>query len=102
MLKVSISPKTGKATADFERIFDQSVCSIAQDLFKTIKRFTPKKSGRARQNWRLSKNSNSSYNLRNTVPYATRLDEGYSKQAPGGFYRPASREVSNRQRGKRR
>ena len=100
MLKVSVSPTTAKATADFEQMLNQQVRSIAKDLFKTVKKHTPKQSGRARRNWRLNKISNTSYNLRNTVPYAKRLDEGYSKQAPGGFYRPASREVSNRQRGK--
>ena len=100
MLKVSISPSTTKATADFNWILDQTVRSIAKDLFKTVKKFTPKQSGRARRNWRLNKQSNSEYKLTNKVPYAKRLDEGYSKQSPNGFYRPAVREVSMRQRGK--
>ncbi len=100
MLKVSISPNTIKATSDFDRMLNQAVRSIAKDLLTTVKRYTPKRSGRARSNWRLRKRSNTNYNLRNNVPYIQRLDEGYSKQSPRGFYRPASREVSNRQRGK--
>ena len=100
MLKVSISPSTTTATADFDRKFNQTVRSIANDLFATVRKLTPKRSGRARRNWRLKKQTNTRYNLTNSVPYATRLDEGYSKQAPRGFYRPAAREVSNRQRGK--
>ena len=100
MFKVSISPNTVQATADFDRILNQTVRAIAKDLFKTVKKFTPKQSGRARSNWRLKKKSNTRYNLTNKVPYIKRLDEGYSKQSPNGFYRPAVGEVSNRKRGK--
>jgi len=101
LLKVSVSPSTIKATADFNRILNQTVRSIANDLFKTVKKFTPKQSGRARSNWRLNKKADTKYTLTNKVPYIKRLDEGYSKQSPNGFYRPAVGEVSNRQRGRK-
>lgn len=45
---------------------------------------------------------NNVFKIKNTVPYLGRLEQGYSKQAPEGITRPAFREVSRRQRGKRR
>ena len=100
MLSVNIRFNTTKAINGLEKSVDQLVGSISQDLFKTIKRKTPKKSGRARRGWNLKKQSQG-FEVKNTVPYIQRLDEGYSKQAPRGFSRQSIREVINRHKNRR-
>ena len=109
MITVKVRPRTTTAIADLQRILNQTVRLISQDLFNTVKQKTPKRSGRARNDWRLRQvgqvkaaTGNNVYQLKNTQPYISRLDTGYSKQAPEGFTRPAFREVARRQKGKRR
>jgi hypothetical protein len=70
---------------------------VAEDLFKTLERYTPKRSGRARSRWRL-RGRDMKYRAINDAPYINRLDQGYSKQSPRGIKRPAIREVANKQR----
>ena len=100
MLSVNIRFNTTKAINGLEKSVDQLVGLISQDLFKTIKRKTPKKTGRARQGWNLKKQGKG-FDVKNTVPYIQRLDEGYSKQAPKGFSRQSIREVINRNKNRR-
>jgi len=109
VISISIKPATTTAIADLQRKLNQTVRLISQDLFQTVKRTTPIRSGRARKNWKLRQvgqvkaaTGNNVYNIKNTLPYIDRLDKGYSKQAPEGITRPAFREVARRQRGKRR
>lgn len=49
---------------------------------------TPIKTGYARRNTRLSKDT-----IEANYPYATRLDNGYSKQAPKGMSLPTEQEI---------
>ena len=109
MITVRVSPATTTAIADFQRKINQTVRLISEDLFETVKRKTPIKSGRARRTWKMRQVSqvraatgNNVYEIKNTQPYIDRLDNGYSKQAPEGITRPAFREVSRRQRGIKR
>jgi|TARA_B100000470_G_scaffold27989_1_gene18298 hypothetical protein len=101
MLSINVSFNTRNATSGLKKSIDQAVRGIATDLFKTIKRYTPVRSGRARKNWRMTKKSKSNYEVRNKVPYIERLDAGYSKQSPKGMTRPSLREVLTRNRSRR-
>ena len=72
----------------------------AETLLFNLKKYTPKRSGLAAKSWRKSKQSGFDYTLSNTQPYVPRLDRGYSKQAPRGFYQPASRETQRTNKGR--
>ena len=96
MFSVNVSFNTKKATTGLKKSLDQLVRSISLDLFKTIKRSTPIKDGRARRGWKMSGKGKNRFQITNSVPYIQRLDKGYSKQAPGGFSRQSIGEVINR------
>jgi hypothetical protein len=95
-LKVSFNSR--KVIAELSNDVDQMIRQVSQDLFDTVKEKTPVRSGRAKRGWRLRKQRQHHYEVANRVPYVSRLDEGYSKQAPRGMTRPAAREVLNRAR----
>jgi hypothetical protein len=101
MLKVNVSFNSAKATAGLKNSIDQIVRSITTDLFDSIKKLTPVRSGRAKRGWRMNKQSKTSYQVKNRLPYIDRLDAGYSKQAPKGMTRPAIREVLSKNRSRR-
>lgn len=56
---------------------------IAVDAYDYFKEKTPQRSGNARNKTRLSRDS-----IIANYPYAQRLDEGWSKQAPDGMVDP--------------
>ena len=106
MFSVSVSFNTKKATSGLKKSIDQAVRLIATDLHKALrnkfKKITPVgKTGRARDSWRLRKQSKSNFEVRSNIPYMERLEQGYSKQAPRGMTRPALREVITRNRSRR-
>ena len=84
-----------KVISDLKRDIDQEVRQVAEDTFKTLERYTPKRSGRARSKWRLT-GRKGQYRATNDTPYIERLNRGYSKQSPRGITRPAISEVLNK------
>ena len=61
---------------------------LAKEAYKVFKETTPKDSGNAKRNTTLSGNSiNAKY------PYAGRLDQGYSDQAPQGMTKPTEEHM---------
>ena len=98
MIQLTVSFNSRKVITELSNDVDQMVRQVSTDLFNTIKQITPVRSGRAKRGWRLRKERKYSYEVSNRVPYIDRLDEGYSKQAPRGMTRPATREVLNRAR----
>lgn len=65
-----------------------------QDAEVKFRSLTPIKSGNARRNTNL-KNNNT---IQATYPYAERLDDGYSKQAPQGMTKPFEAWVRSKAR----
>lgn len=64
---------------------------LPKEAFKVFKEATPIRNGNARRNTRLSGTViNANY------PYARRLDNGYSKQAPDGMINPTVEFVKQR------
>ena len=59
---------------------DTALTTVAYEHFKKI---TPINKGNARRNTTMSNNRISA-----NYPYASRLDDGYSKQAPNGMVEP--------------
>jgi len=61
---------------------------LAEEAYKYFRGITPIKSGNAR-----SKTSLSADTIQAQYPYAQRLDNGYSKQAPAGMTKPTDEFV---------
>tara|TARA_R100000734_G_C3318832_1_gene113497 strand:+ start:3461 stop:3748 length:288 start_codon:yes stop_codon:yes gene_type:complete len=62
---------------------DQVPNQLMRNAFTELKDKTPVRSGNARNKTKLRRNT-----IRSDYPYAGRLDEGWSKQAPKGFTEP--------------
>ena len=71
------------------------VAQVAEIYLDEAKKATPIKSGRARRNWKKTVNRQG-FDVSNNVPYIGRLEEGYSKQAPKGITRAATRRANSR------
>jgi hypothetical protein len=59
--------------------------------FKHWRKITPKRTGNARRKTRLRKNE-----IQARYPYAERLDNGWSKQAPDGMFEPTVEFIKKR------
>lgn len=63
---------------------------LAKEAYRFFRETTPVKTGNARRNTHLTGDS-----IQGDYPYATRLDNGYSKQAPNGMSRPTQQFVQD-------
>jgi hypothetical protein len=81
MIKIDLDIQDN-ITKDLERI-RKSLPQIAKQGLAEYKRLTPVRSGNARRKTTVSGNA-----IQANYPYAGRLDEGYSKQAPKGMTEP--------------
>jgi hypothetical protein len=61
---------------------------LAKEAYGFFKQTTPVDTGRARRNTKLSGDE-----ILAQYPYAVRLDQGYSRQAPDGMTRPTEKFV---------
>jgi hypothetical protein len=71
-----------RVTGDIERVKKQ-LKNVPKEAIVEFKLLTPVRSGNARRNTTLQGNT-----IKANYPYAQRLDEGYSKQAPKGMTKP--------------
>lgn len=71
---------------------DEGVEDIMEEYIDIARPLTPKDQGRARRAWHVEGRGRNTEAV-NDVPYARRLDEGYSKQAPRGMTKPALRKL---------
>jgi len=79
-------------TADVDKLFSQLgkiPKSVHNDAYFFLKRKTPKRSGNARNKTR----KESGLRIGSRYPYAEKLDEGWSRQAPNGFTDPTIDEM---------
>tara|TARA_A200000159_G_scaffold116891_1_gene110413 strand:+ start:372 stop:665 length:294 start_codon:yes stop_codon:yes gene_type:complete len=97
MISIQVKGVEKAGRAIFKKL-DDLVSKVSRDAFAEAKRITPVQSGRAKKSWRLENKGKFSTEVVNRVPYAARLDEGYSKKAPRGITRPASKAVAKRYR----
>lgn len=69
-------------TKDIDRI-KRELKAVPQEAIKEFRSLTPIRSGNARRRTTLQGDT-----IQANYPYAQRLDEGYSKQAPSGITKP--------------
>lgn len=98
--------KSRQVFDDIEDSLNATVNHFLDDFHKEVKRTTPVADGRAKRAWRrrgkysIDKPGTHTV-LENTTPYIGLLDEGSSRQAPGGMTAPAFRKLSKRRYRKR-
>jgi hypothetical protein len=68
---------------DFTRSKKKAVQQLPKRALEKFKAVTPVRTGRARRSTRLSNQT-----IHADYPYAQKLDEGHSKQAPQGMTKP--------------
>ena len=73
--KNKIKPSLGRIEKKFT--------TVPKRAFAFWRKITPKRTGNAKRRTRLNKNV-----IEARYPYAQRLDEGWSRQAPQGMYKP--------------
>lgn len=77
-----------------KRQFDaltKEIQQIPKDAHRVFVAKTPKRTGNARSKTKLSRNT-----IRADYPYAQRLEEGYSKQAPDGMIKHTVKYIESR------
>ena len=85
MLKIKVS--TSKVSDMFEDLQDMPK-KVMKEAYKFYKNTTPVRSGNARNKTKLRNKQ-----IKSDYPYAGRLDEGWSKQAPKGMSEPTLDEI---------
>lgn len=86
--------------AILDRVLEVFVERTANALLTNVRKHTPKRSGLAKSSWRKTKQTDKQYLVANKQPYMGKLDRGYSKQSPNGFYQPAVRDTQRTNRGR--
>ena len=89
-----------QGSLNIERGLEIFVSRTAQTLDKNVRKYTPKRSGKAAKSWRKTKTNKFAYNITNNQSYVPRLDDGYSRKAPNGFYQPAVRDTLRTNKGR--
>lgn len=89
MINVDVTV-SDKLTGEIKKI-QRQLRQVPQDGLQEFKSLTPVDTGRARRNTTLSRET-----IQLNYPYAQRLDEGWSKQAPKGMTVPFERWFRNK------
>ena len=69
---------------------DDLANDMMHELYPEVKRNTPIRSGNARNKTRFNSSKNQ---IKSGYPYAGRLNEGWSRQAPEGFTKPSIKKL---------
>lgn len=83
-----------------KKIVNTTKQNVVDDLFATLKRRSPVRSGKFRKSWNKSVGTTRT-RISNPQPYAQELEDGKSKQAPLGVVNPSINEVIRRQQNRR-
>jgi hypothetical protein len=101
MAKVTFTVKDGDVLDMFDENIKKLTPRLLEDTYKFFVKTTPVRSGNARRNTELDRINNT---ISADYPYAGRLNNGWSKQAPDGMTEPAieymKRSVSKHLKGK--
>jgi hypothetical protein len=73
------------------KVKQKELAKVPADAFIFFRAHTPVRTGNARRNTFLSKNT-----IVGAYPYAQRLDDGYSSQAPDGMSKPTEAYIKKR------
>jgi hypothetical protein len=101
MVEVVVKFNSKKVIADVKNVVNQEKIDVTQDLYQTIKRRSPVRSGKFKRSWTRTVSTQGA-KINNPQPYSQRLEEGHSPQAPLGVVKPAIEEVIKRRQTIRR
>ncbi len=101
MVEVVVTFNSKKVIADVKNAVNQEKIDVTQDLYQTIKRRSPVRSGKFKRSWTRTVSTQGA-KINNPQPYSQRLEEGHSPQAPLGVVKPAIEEVIKRRQTIRR
>ena len=93
-IEIKLSPNFTRTQRE---LLGQFVESVMTDVRTIAARKTPKRSGSAARAWK-EQGSGTNTVVANDKPYIQRLDEGYSRQAPGGILKPTIKEIKRKYR----
>jgi hypothetical protein len=83
---------TARTTLDQLKSVRQQVLQLPQEAYNFFRANTPIDTGNARSNTSLKNNKT----ILADYPYAKRLDEGWSRQAPRGMVKPTEEFINKR------
>lgn len=92
MAKVRFRVDDGGVFDMFEENITKVTPRMMDDAYRYFVRATPVRSGNARRNTYLDRNTNM---IEADYPYAGRLNHGWSKQAPDGMVQPTIEYMRN-------
>jgi len=101
MVEVVVTFNSKKVIADVKNVVNQEKIDVTQDLYQTIKRRSPVRSGKFKRSWTRTVSAQGA-KINNPQPYSQRLEDGHSRQAPLGVVKPAIEEVIKRRQAIRR
>lgn len=87
MIKLTIQ---NNITSSINKI-QEKLNNLPQEAYKEFVKTTPIRTGNARRKTKLNKDT-----IEANYPYAKRLDEGYSSQAPKGMTKPTEDFINKR------
>lgn len=80
VVKNTMSPSLGKMVVKLDK--------LPNEAYQKFKQVTPIDTGNAKRRTRLQGSK-----IKANYPYAVRLDDGYSKQAPQGMWEPTRQHI---------
>jgi hypothetical protein len=101
MVEVVVKFNSKKMVNDIKGSVDNERIELVADLYNTILRRSPVRSGKFKKSWRKIETKTRA-NISNPQPYAVSLEQGHSPQAPLGVVTPAINEVIKRRQTTRR
>ena len=101
MVEVVVKFNSRKVIADVKNVVNQEKIDVTQDLYQTIKRRSPIRSGKFKRSWTQTVSARGA-KINNPQPYSQKLEDGHSPQAPLGIVKPAINEVIKRRQTTRR
>jgi hypothetical protein len=101
MVEVVVKFNSKKMVNDIKGSVDNERIELVADLYNTILRRSPVRSGKFKKSWRKIETKTRA-NISNPQPYSVSLEQGHSPQAPLGVVAPAINEVIKRRQTTRR
>ena len=88
---IKLDTKVTNNISKYIKDIKKDLAKIPQEAYKEFVQLTPIDKGNARKRTTLDKDV-----IKANYPYAQRLDEGYSKQAPKGMTKPLEKWLEKR------
>lgn len=101
MVAVVVKFNSKKAISETRAYVTGATNIIVDELYKLIQANSPVKSGKFKRSWK-KYGSKDRVKIINPQPYAQRLEDGYSKQAPQGIVKPSINQVIRQQKIRRK